>query len=161
MVDLREVDLSIFVVADYNPQPSGFRSIRLLRLCNIPGCGGASSCGVMSLYEATLSCNLQSSNSNNLRVCGVSVVEDFSGLTGPVVVVTRCEPGFSRNYVCLVDLNATNALMNDKYDSCLVTQSVTNEETDVAWILTDVRCGTLPQVCYMSLPHLVHSILLP
>ncbi len=74
-----------YVVVDY--QPADARAIRLLRVCNMPDCGGPSTCGVTGLYELGINCGLQGITENTC-LCAVSLMEDFSGISGPTAVVT-------------------------------------------------------------------------
>ncbi len=92
-----------YVVVDY--QPANARAIRLLRVCDMPDCGGPSTCGVTALYELGFNCGFQMI-SENTYVCAVSLVEDFSGISGPTAVVTICF-GIT-NSICLVNLTAAN-----------------------------------------------------
>ena len=138
-------NFTYYVVSDY--LSSSARSIRLLRICNMPDCGGRSSCGVTALYELGFNCGYQTI-STPTRVCGVSLVDDFSGISGPTAVVTICTPTFTgRSFVCLVDVTAVNAAMDTKYDSC-IEYSTVNEETGLAWKSGSAEsCGALAQVC--------------
>ena len=121
-----------YVTSDY-PTLADFRGIRLLRVCNNKSnCGSTSSCGVNALYEAGFTCGLDTFG-NRVRVCGVSVLEDFGGMTGPIAVISRCEPGTSRNRVCLVNITAANEAMDRVYDTCLETLTDPSEETEIAW----------------------------
>ncbi len=136
-------NFTYYVVADYRPS-SIDRAIRLLRVCNMPDCGGPSTCGVTALYEFGFYCGSQSISAVT-RVCGVSLVEDFSGISGPTAVITICTPGFTiRNSVCVVDLNAVNDALEDKYVSCIKSQTV-GEEIGLVWSSSE-SCITLPQV---------------
>ena len=132
-----------YVVVDY--QPVTAQSIRLLRVCNLPDCGGPSTCGVTALYELGFNCGFQSITEDT-HVCAVSLVEDFSGISGPTAVVTICTPGFAtRNSICVVNITAVNEAMDTKYDSCIVSRTV-QEEIGLAWRTgSSESCGALPQ----------------
>ncbi len=95
-----------YVVVDYQPA----RAIRLLRVCNMPDCGGPSTCGVTALYELGINCGFMFGSS--VSVCGVSLVEDFSGISGPTAVVTICYRG--TNSVCVVNITAVNEAMHGR-----------------------------------------------
>ena len=140
-------NFTYYVVSDY--QPNTARAIRLLRVCNMPDCGGPSTCGVTALYEFGFDCGGQSIGAVT-RVCGVSLVEDFSRISGPTAVISICTPGFTiRNSVCVVDLTAVNVALDAKYDSCIVSRTVIQEDTDLVWSFSE-SCNTLPQVgCIM------------
>ena len=129
-----------YVVVDY--QPADARAIRLLRVCNMPDCGGPSTCGVTGLYELGINCGLQGITEDTC-LCAVSLVEDFSGISGPTAVVTICFGG--TNSICLVNITAVNEAMDAKYDSCIVSRTV-EEEIGLAWRTgSSENCDTLPQ----------------
>ncbi len=131
-----------YVVVDY--QPANARAIRLLRVCNMPDCGGPSTCGVTGLYELGINCGLQGITEDTC-LCAVSLMEDFSGISGPTAVVTICTPGFNRNSICVVNITAVNEAMDAKYDSCIVSRTA-GEEIGLAWRTgSSENCDTLPQ----------------
>ncbi len=134
-----------YVVVDY--QPASARAIRLLRVCNMPDCGGPSTCGVTALYELGINCGFQTITEDT-HVCAVSLVEDFSGISGPTAVVTICFGG--TNSICVVNITAVNEAMDAKYDSCIVSRTV-GEEIGLAWRTGSDNCDTLPQpqVCIL------------
>ena len=139
-------NFTFYVVADYRPNTID-RSIKLLRVCNLPDCGGPSTCGVTALYELGFDCGDRTIGATT-RVCGVSLVDDFSGISGPTAVVTICTPGFTgRSFVCVVDVTAVNEAMDDKYDSCIVSQTL-GEESGLAWRAgSSQNCNSQLQVC--------------
>ena len=122
-------NFTYYVVSDY--QPSTARAIRLLRVCNnMSDCGGPSTCGVTALYEFGFNCG-DRTISGVTRVCGVSLVEDFSGISGPTAVITIRTPTFTdRSFVCVVNLTAVNVALDAKYDSCIVSRT---EDTGLVW----------------------------
>ncbi len=122
-------DYAYYVVADYEPRDT--RAIRLLRVCNMADCGGPSTCGVTALYEAGFNCGVRSASSPT-RVRGVSLMEDFSGIPGPTVVISISTPTFSLNSVCLLNLTSVNEAMDAKYQSCIVSRT-TNEAVGLPW----------------------------
>ena len=127
-----------YVVLDF--QPVTARAVRLLRVCNMPDCGGPSTCGVTALYELGFDCGFQKINALNC-LCAVSFIEDFSGISGPTAVVTTCFG--NGNSVCVVNITAANEAMDKKYDSCIVSRTF-GEEIGLAW-KSSSSCDTLPQ----------------
>ena len=139
-----------YVVVDY--QPVTAQSIRLLRVCNLPDCGGPSTCGVTALYELGFNCGFQSITEDT-HVCAVSLVEDFSGISGPTAVVTICFG--NTNSICFVNVTAVNEAMDAKYDSCIVSRTA-GEQVGLAWKTgSSESCDTLPQVCIQCIIILV------
>ncbi len=135
-------DFTYYVVADYQPS-SIDRAIRLLRVCNnVTDCGGPT-CGVTALYEFGFNCGDQTI-SGVTRVCGVSLVEDFSGISGPTAVISICSPAFIRNSVCVVNLTAVNDALDAKYGSCIVSET---GDTDLVWKTTSDNCPANVPVC--------------
>ncbi len=131
---------SYYVVVD--SEPADTRAIRLLRVCNLFNCGGRSTCGVTALYELGINCSFQSITEDT-HVCAVSLVEDFSGISGPTAVVTICFG--NTNSICVVNITAVNEAMDAKYDSCIVSRTV-GEEIGLAWKTgSSESCDTLPQ----------------
>ncbi len=133
-----------------NNEPANARAIQLLRICNMPNFGGPSTCEVTALYELGFNCGFQSVTELTI-VCAVSLVEDFSGISGPTAVVTICYD--STNSICVVNITAVNEAMDAKYDSCIVSRTV-GEEIGLAWKTgSSESCDTLPQpeVCMPSL----------
>ena len=128
-----------YIIVDY--RPANARAIRLLRVCNMPDCGGPSTCGVTGLYELGINCGFQTITGDT-HVCAVSLVEDFSGISGPTAVVTVCSS--STNSICVVNITAVNEAMDAKYDSCIVSRTV-GEEIGLAWRTSSDNCDTLPQ----------------
>ncbi len=129
-----------YVVVDYRPVTA--QALRLLRVCNMPDCGGPSTCGVTALYELGINCGFQTITELTF-VCAVSLVEDFSGISGPTAVVTICFG--NTNSICLVNVTAVNEAMNAKYDSCIVSRTV-EEEIGLTWRTgISENCDTLPQ----------------
>ena len=70
--------------------------IRVLRVCDCARHPCTSE--FETLYEVTLECG--GSATNSTRMCGGDLVESFAGLTGSVVVVTRCEEDGNHSRVC-------------------------------------------------------------
>ena len=128
-----------YVVVDSDPISA--RAIRLLRICNMPGCGGPSTCGVTALYELGINCGFYTINGET-HVCAVSLVEDFSGISGPTAVINLCHGG--TNSICVVNITAVNEAMDAKYDSCIVSRTV-GEKVGLPWRTGSDNCDTLPQ----------------
>ena len=141
-----------YVVVDY--EPADARAIRLLRVCNMPDCGGPSTCGVTALYELGINCGLHGITGDTF-VCAVSLVEDFSGISGPTAVVTICTYGSNRNRICVVNITAVNEAMDAKYNSCIVSRTV-GEKVGLPWRTGSDKCDTLPQpqvcIAYLHTP---------
>ena len=107
-----------FFVVDSNP--SGIRNVRVMRICH--------NSNFKALYELTLGCGPRAPAAD-ARISGMSVVEDFGGLSGPVVILSRNRPLSSQNYVCLFRLEDIDSKMQAKYDSCTAhTTSTIGEE---------------------------------
>ena len=130
-----------YVVVDKDP--ANAHAIRLLRVCNMPDCGGPSNCGVTALYELGINCGFQTITERT-DLCAVSLVEDFSGISGPTAVVNICVG--NTNSICLVNVTAVNEAMDAKYESCIVSRTV-GEEIGLAWKTnsSSESCNTLPQ----------------
>ncbi len=54
------VDLPTIIYCRRYSEPADARAVRLLRICNMPDCGGQSTCGVTALYELGFDCGFQS-----------------------------------------------------------------------------------------------------
>ena len=128
-----------YVVVDSEPVLA--QAIKLLRICIMPDCGGPSTCGVTALYELGFDCGFQSIT-DRTNVCAVSLMEDFSGISGPTAVVTLCSS--STNSICVVNITAVNEAMDAKYDSCIVSRTA-GEDVGLQWGTDLKSCDTLPQ----------------
>ncbi len=139
-------EFAYYVVVDFEPVSA--RAIRLLRVCNMPDCGGPSTCGVTALYELGFDCGFRRITGFT-HVCAVSLVEDFSGISGPTAVINICYGG--TNSICVVNITAVDEVMDAKYDSCIVSRTV-GEEIGLAWRTGLENCDTLPQpqVCIFT-----------
>ena len=136
-------NFAYYVVVDY--QPADARAIRLLRVCNMPDCGGPSTCGMTALYEVDFNCEGQTITEAT-RVCAASLLDNFIGIPGPIAAVYICTPG-TINPICLVNVNAVNEAMDTKYDTCIVSRTI-GEEIGLAWRTgSSENCTTPPQVC--------------
>ena len=115
-----------YIASDNNPPTDNVRSFKVMRVCHNSNFG--------ALYELSLTC--RSSPGTDVRVSGVSVVdEDFGGLAGPVVILSRNRPANSaQNHVCLYSLVDIDREMQEKYDSCsTATDDSSPEQIDLAW----------------------------
>ena len=103
--------------------------IRVLRVCDCTRQPCTSE--FQALYELTLEC--RSSATDNSRVCGVDLVENFAGQTGPLVVVTRCEEGGAqpRNRACAFRLADIDGDMDAYLAGCMT--SGVHSESDLPW----------------------------
>ena len=110
--------------------PASFRGIRVMRVCH--------DSNFSALHELTLGCGGVAPTSNT-RISGVSLVQDFAGLSGTTVVLSRSRPGNNQNYVCLYSLEAIDDVMQRKYSSCSSSVNESMEEVALAWMDPDQR----------------------
>ena len=102
-------DYVYYFVADQDPN-----AIRVLRVCD---CARATCTSEFAaLYEQELSCG--GSTSPTTRVCGVHLLESFAGLAGPLVVVTQCDDGNTRNRACAFLLSDIDGDMDAYFNEC-------------------------------------------
>ena len=130
-------DSAYYFAIDSNP--ASFRGIRVMRVCH--------NGNFSALHELTLGCGGVAPTSNT-RISGVSLVQDFAGLSGTTVVFSRSRPGNNQNYVCLYSLEAIDDVMQRKYRSCSSAGNESAEEIALAWVDPDQRlpCSSF-QVC--------------
>ncbi len=138
-----------YVVVD--TQPVDARAIRLLRVCNKPDCGGPSTCGVTALYELGFDCGFEEVLEDT-SLSAVSLVEDFSRISGPTAVMTI--GNLDVYCMAMINVTAVNEAMDAKYDSCIVSRTV-GEEIGLKWKLSS-SCDTLPQSQVCSTLHTIH-----
>ena len=117
---------SYYFVTDNNP--SAVRDIRVMRVCHNSNFG--------ALYELSLSCGATSFGFD-ARIGGVTVVDNFAGVSGPSVIISRSTSPGSRNFVCSFSLEMIDNIMQQKYDSCIRG----NGEVDLAWSGSNVPCS--------------------
>ena len=98
---------SYYFVTDNHP--SSVRSIRVMRVCHNSNFG--------ALYELSLSCGTGRLG-YFARIGGVTVVDNFAGVSGPTVIIPRNILPGSRNFVCSFSLDMIDNLMQQKYDLC-------------------------------------------
>jgi hypothetical protein len=99
--------------------PSSLRSLKVMRVCHNSDFG--------ALYELALTCGSRTPTSFT-RISGVSVIDDFAGISGPIIVfsINRRLPS-TTNLVCLYSLEAIDGRMQEKFDSCDM-----NDNTQIA-----------------------------
>ena len=130
---------SYFIVSDH--QPSSVRDVRIMRVCHVTSCpSGASTCGINAVYEEIIPCGGRIADSAD-GVCGVSLVEDFAGTSGPSLVMARCrqDQSTSSNLICVVPISEVDSLMDERYDDCSYGTGTLN----VAWIANSLTCSEL------------------
>jgi len=92
------------------------RGLRVLRVCDISNC--TSPCNFEALYEIRLDCGGGTFPQNSV-ICGLSVLDNFAGSSGTIVVLARCNTGVSaRNRVCSFRLADIDNRMNTFYTQC-------------------------------------------
>ena len=137
-------DNAYFVVTDHNT--GEIHGIRIMRVCHVTGCpDGNSAREFTALYETNIPNCGRSLSEDDDTVCGVSVVEDFAGVSGTSLLISRCRLKSSfNNLVCLIPLSEVDRNMDNRYDEC----SAGRGELQRAWISEfDVPCvitGTNP-----------------
>ncbi len=105
---------------------------RILRVCHATSCpGNISPCTFTALYEQAIQCGSRFGGGGGEDLCGLSLIEDFSGVSGPSVIVSRCRlERTSDNTVCSHNLTAIDSNMDARYDRC----SMDIGESRLAWI---------------------------
>ena len=115
--------------------PSTVRGIRVMRVCH--------NSNFKALYELTLFCGGDNTSSpdNDTRISAISVVDEFAGVAGPTVILSRNQPSSSQNYVCLYSLQMIDAIMQQKYDSCTAAMAGNRvEQIALAWRSSATFC---------------------
>ncbi len=111
-------------------------AVRVVRVCDVDNC--VAPCDFAALYEAKLPCGTLS---NEQTICGVSLVENFLGSSGPTLVYSVCGP---RNHICSVPL----ASIDDEFLSTYSTCSTGSAQTiDIIWDRTGAAlpaCSVFP-----------------
>ena len=121
-------EFAYYVVYDTRPSPD----LRVLRVCHVTGCPGnnSSTCEFEALYEEDVSCGGPTAVTND-GGCGVSVLDEFGGASGPSLVLSRCRPGTpANNLVCSYNFTNVNNIMDERFEGCRLGRI---EETDPAW----------------------------
>ena len=140
---------SYYVVSDHSP--SSVRDVRIMRVCHVTSCpSGASTCGVTAVYEEIIPCGGTLADSADDGVCGVSLVEDFAGTSGPSLVMARCRQDQStrNNLICVVPISEVDSLMDARYGDCSSGTGTLN----VAWIANSLPCSDFA-TDFVSLSH--------
>ena len=119
-----------FVTDDVTPNINNGDALRVMRVCD-----GTPQFSV--LYETQLTCGGRTFSAND-QICGLSVMESFSTLNEPTVVVTRCRDG-NANLVCLFTLSRIDNEMDQIYDRC--SSSTGTDQVDVAWFINSRTCS--------------------
>ena len=131
-------DNSYYVVSDH--QPPSRRDVRIMRVCHVTSCpSGVSTCGVTAVYEEIIPCGGSIADSADDGVCGVSLVEDFAGTSGPSLVMARCrqDQSMMSNLICVVPISEVDSLMDERYDDCSSDTGTLN----VAWKDNSLHCS--------------------
>ena len=129
---------SYYIVSDHSP--SSIRDVRIMRVCHVTSCpSGASTCGVTAVYEEIIPCGGSIADSADDGACGVSLVEDFAGTSGPSLVMARCrqDQSTSSNLICLVPISEVDSRMDARYGDCSSGTGTLN----VAWIDNALSCS--------------------
>ena len=124
-----------YIGLDINP--SNVRALRVMRVCD-----GTPQFSV--LYEMQLRCDASQNTFGSVigfdsmdRICGLSVMESFSTLNEPTVVVTRCRDG-NANHVCVYTLAQIDSEMDRIYDKCSSPFFRSSSyQVNLAWMDTD------------------------
>ena len=115
------------------------RKFKVMRVCHNSDFG--------ALYELDLTCGGRRPSSTT-RISGVSVVGNFAGMTGPIVVLSINRPlPSTSNLVCLYNLDAIDGRMQDKFDSCAAATNMV-EQIELSWIIEEPLCSTEFSVSY-------------
>ncbi len=109
-------DYAYYVTVDGGDAPN----YRILRVCHATNCAGnPSPCTFTALYEQATQCGNRFGSGGGENLCGLSLVEDFSGVSGPSVIVSRCRlDRNSDNTVCSYNLTAIDSNMDARCDRC-------------------------------------------
>ena len=132
---------SYYFAVDNNP--TRIRGIRVIRVCHKRN--------FSALYELLLGCG-GVTPSFDTRISGVSVVENFAGMFGTVVVLSRSRLGSTQNFVCLYSLQPIDNMMQSKLDSCSLAGMNSREQIRVAWRQNNINifCDTLLVISKMT-----------
>ena len=110
--------------------PSSLRSLKVMRICH--------NSNFNALYELTLACGSRTPVSVT-RISGVSVIEEFPGISGPTVVLSINRPlPSTTNLVCLYSLEAIDNRMQEKLNSCDVN---VNTQIALSWRNDEPLCS--------------------
>ena len=113
-----------------NSMDRDVRGLRVLRTCD--------NSSFEALYELRLDCG-SGTFPQGSRICGLSVLNSFTGVSGTAVVLARCNTGNSaRNRVCSFPLADIDDRMDRKYTEC----AGGTGEIILAWDGTERPCST-------------------
>ena len=115
-------DYAYYFAVDNDPRD--LRNVKAIRVCHNSNFG--------ALYELSLFCSR--APSADARITGISLVDNFGGISGPTVVISRNRPMSTQNYVCLYNLDTIDSLMDEKYNTCSTAGDSSLEQIDIAWI---------------------------
>ena len=149
---------SYYIVSDQSP--SSIRNVRIMRVCHVTSCpSGASTCGVTAVYEEIIPCGGSIADSADDGVCGVSLVEDFAGTSGPSLVMARCRQDQSKssNLICVVPISEVDSRMDARYGDCSSGTGTLN----VAWIDNALSCSDYAADFVSLIHYLWHYCLNP
>ena len=121
-------DYAYYIVVDN--EPTGVRHFKVMRVCH--------NSNFRALSELSLLCSRDPSS--NTRISGVSLVDNFGGISGPTLVLSRNRPMSSQNYVCLFSLDTIDNMIVREYNTCLAADMNSLQQIDVAWINQGVFC---------------------
>lgn len=124
---------------DNNPVNSDnrLRNFKVMRVCHNSSIG--------ALYELSLGCGGLRPRANT-RISGISVVEDFAGMPGTTIVLSRSRPRSTQNFICLYSLQVIDTMMQAKFNDCFTSQV---DSIKLAWRNPVTFCAAL-QVCTFS-----------
>ena len=115
------------------------RSFKVMRVCHNSSIG--------ALYELSLGCGGLRPRADT-RISGISVVEDFAGMPGTTIVLSRSRPRSTQNFVCLYSLQIIDTMMQTKFNDCFTSRV---DSIKLAWRNPGMFCAaTQFQVCTFS-----------
>ena len=117
------------------------RNFKVMRVCN------SSSSSIGALYELSLGCDSLRPGADT-RISGISVVEDFAGIPGTTIILSRSRPKSTQNFVCIYSLQMIDTMMQRKFDSCSTSQLDSTETIKLAWRNPSIYCTTAFQVLH-------------
>ena len=144
-----------FVRGDYayyfavDNEPGGIRNVRVMRVCH--------NTNFAAMYELQLPCSVRVPGPDT-RIAGVSLVDNFGGLSGPIVVLTRNRPGTSQNYVCLYSLDEIDRIMEGYFNTCLA--GGVELQIDLSWQNTARFCNELSNAVSKCLSLSMHVVII-
>ena len=117
-----------FVRGDYayyfavDNEPGATRNLKVMKVCH--------NNNFAAMYELQLFCSNRHP-STDTRIAGISLIDNFGGISGPTVVLTSNRPGTSQNYVCLYSLDEIDRIMEGYYNTCLA--GGVELQIDISW----------------------------